>query len=739
MKTAVRSPSMHIEPLEDRTVPATLLLGDFVQADGTHTQDFFGQDVAIFGDYAVVGALRDDSMGANAGAAYVYHRVGDTWFEQAKLTAPDAAAQDFFGVSVAISGDRIVVGSIFDDPKGNNSGSAYVFRRDGENWTYEAKITAKDGSANDWFGVDVAIDGDTIVVGASMAGPTAFTPGAAYVYHHDGTKWKQVAKLTASDGADDDFFGNSVSISGNTIVVGTPWKDRTGSNHGAAYVYQGAVASWTEIAKLTAVDGAADDEFGSSVSVDGDTIVVGAPKHDVTGVGFDAGQTYVFARSGGIWTLDTTLTASDASEGAQFGYSVSVSESDLLIGARYDAELGVDAGAAYLFSKAGGAWAEVNKLLAANGGEGALFGWSVAVAGDYYFVGSPNAGSSANGLAYYAPLRLPTIVDNGATVPQGESVTINVSDLAVTVPGRSASEIIYTVLKTPVNGTLLLNGVALTAGDQFSQADIDAGRLTYLHDGSETSSDAFDFEVFNTSGNELFQGTFSISVILVPPAPPGPDQEPVTPITLLFAPSAALLTRPELGLAFRPPFPDDLFFFDPSLGPIEPSRRNFTGEQALLQAAAVAARTEESVLHGLPSGFMNSIGRVVDGVFWPSAILRALQTGVQEGVKEEAAPEAAPNEGNPGQAFHDPRANDRMALDVVFTSAGLTSSQNMIHAESESTGDLDDLFAEMANADSVSGLAFAALAFPAVLRLEPKQTSHRDSRRTDAHWSHLEI
>lgn len=740
MKSAVRSKSMQIEPLEDRTVPATFLLGDFVQADGSNTDDFFGQEVSIFGDYAVVGAPRDDASGNNSGAAYVYHRVGDTWVQQAKLTAPDAAAADFFGISVVIHQDRVVVGSIFDDTKkGSNSGSAYVFRRDGETWTFEAKLMAADGTSNDWFGTDVAMHGETIVVGASMAGATSFTPGAAYVYQFNGSTWAQVAKLTASDGGDDDFFGTGVSISGDTIVVGAPWKDEAGNNSGAVYVYQGSMASWTEVAKLTAFDGAADDEFGTSVSIDGDVLVVGAPKHSVAGVGGQAGQAYVFQRTGGVWTLDTTLTASDAAEGAQFGYAVSVSGNDLLIGARLDFELAVHAGAAYLFSQSSGSWIEEAKFLADNGGEGAFFGWSVAVAGDHFFIGSPGAGAMSNGFAYYAALRLPNIVDTGAVVTQGQAVTITSADLSVTVEGRSASEIIFTLVSLPQNGTLRLDGVVLNAGDQFTQADIDAGRLVYQHDGTETTSDSFQFVVFNSADNLLFEGSFGISVTLVPPPPPGPDGEPVAPITLLFAPSAALLTRVEPGLAFDPPVPDERYFFDPSLGPAEPSRRIFTGDQALAQAAAVAARTEESVLHGLPAEFLNSVGRIVDSLFWPGAILRSVQKGFQGEGGDENKPAETNKEGNPGQSFRQQRTDDRQARDDVFSSTVESASQHLADLETETTGDPDDFFSEMISVEAVSSLACAALAFPVILPPATHGDGARSQKRSMGHWSHLEI
>ena len=178
--------------------------------------DWFGRYVAVSGATVVVGAPNDDDNGSNSGSAYVFVRSGISWSQQAKLTASDAAAFDFFGVSVAISGDTAVVGANFDDGKGVDSGSAYVFVRSGTTWTEQAKLTASDAAALDQFGIEVSISGDTAVVGAFSDDDSGSRSGSAYVFVHSGATWTEQAKLTASDAAIDDRFGRSVSVSGDT-------------------------------------------------------------------------------------------------------------------------------------------------------------------------------------------------------------------------------------------------------------------------------------------------------------------------------------------------------------------------------------------------------------------------------------------------------------------------------------------------------------------------------------------
>ena len=312
--------------------------------------DWFGRYVAVSGATVVVGAPNDDDNGSNSGSAYVFVRSGISWSQQAKLTASDAAAFDFFGVSVAISGDTAVVGANFDDGKGVDSGSAYVFVRSGTTWTEQAKLTASDAAALDQFGIEVSISGDTAVVGAFSDDDSGSRSGSAYVFVHSGATWTEQAKLTASDAAIDDRFGRSVSVSGDTAVVGAVGDDDDGQNSGSAYVFVRSGTTWTEQAKLTASDAATFDIFGISVSISGDTALVAAWLHDDNFI--LSGAAYMFVRSGTTWTEQAKLPASDPAANDRFGVSVSISGETAVVGAYLNDDTGSDSGSAYVFEPA---------------------------------------------------------------------------------------------------------------------------------------------------------------------------------------------------------------------------------------------------------------------------------------------------------------------------------------------------------------------------------------------------
>ena len=290
----------------------------------------FGCSVAVSGDTAVVGAWGDDS---NSGAAYVFTRSASVWTQQQKLTAGAASDLANFGASVALSGDTAIVGA----PGDSFIGAAYVFTRSGTVWTRLQRLTAGDGAEG--FARSVAVDGGTAVVGAwSTDYLTSATTGAAYVYTCSSTGWSEQQKLTASDAAADDVFGFSVAVSGDTVAVGALYAD---SYAGAAYVFTRSGTAWSEQQKLTASDGAVGDDFGISVALSGDTVVVGAYLDDTS-----AGAAYVFARSGSAWSEQQKLTASDCAADDHFGVSVALSGDTAVIGAE-----GVDSqrGAAYVF------------------------------------------------------------------------------------------------------------------------------------------------------------------------------------------------------------------------------------------------------------------------------------------------------------------------------------------------------------------------------------------------------
>ena len=270
-------------------------------ASGTGGQ--FGRSVAVSDDTVVVGAI---SEAANAGAAYIFQRDeggADNWGEVKRITASDAEATDQFGGTAAISGDTAVVGAHAEDAAGSSAGAAYVFQRNvggTDNWGEVKKLTASDAQAGDFFGISVAISGETGVVGAFAEDAGGASAGAAYVFQRDqgGTdNWGEVVKLSASDAEAGDGFGRRLAFSGNTAVVGAPGEGTGGENAGAAYAFQrdaGGQDNWGEVIKLTASDADGDDLFGWGVAVDGDTTVVGARTEDFGAFEPGVGAAYVF-------------------------------------------------------------------------------------------------------------------------------------------------------------------------------------------------------------------------------------------------------------------------------------------------------------------------------------------------------------------------------------------------------------------------------------------------------------
>ncbi|MCK5052305.1 MAG: T9SS type A sorting domain-containing protein [Candidatus Cloacimonetes bacterium] len=245
-------------------------------SDGGYTNRF-GYSVFISGDFAVMGAPFDSENGIYfCGSTYIYHYNGSSWSEQAKLLASDSANHDRFGYSVSISGNFAVIGAYEDDDNGTDSGSAYIYHFNGSSWSEQAKLLASDGSAEDHFGNSVSIFGDYAVIGAYEDNVNGTNDGSAYIYYYDGSSWSEHVKLFASDGEVGDHFGNSVSISGDYTVIGAYGDNDYGSESGSAYLFYNDGSNWSEHMKLTASDGATLDYFGNSVCISGDYAVIGA-------------------------------------------------------------------------------------------------------------------------------------------------------------------------------------------------------------------------------------------------------------------------------------------------------------------------------------------------------------------------------------------------------------------------------------------------------------------------------
>ena len=298
--------------------------GNRVSASDATFQGYFGNSVSVSGNRAIVGAI---GMRRGAGAAYIYESSSSGWTQAVKLSLGDGVDGDFFGRSVAISGDIAVVGAPNHGhlTDGVSTGKAYVYERDSSgSWSRTGVLAPSDGGDRDFFGGSVAVSGSTVVVGAQNEGETYF--GAVYVYGKNSSGvWSQDQKLVAGDRDRYDNFGRSVAISGDTLVVGA---NEIVYGAGSAYVFRKSASSWTQAAKLTASDGAHRDYFGQSVAISGDTLLVGASRNS-DGVG----AVYVYGKnSSGVWSQDQKLVASDRPPGNRFGYSVAISGDRAIVG-----------------------------------------------------------------------------------------------------------------------------------------------------------------------------------------------------------------------------------------------------------------------------------------------------------------------------------------------------------------------------------------------------------------------
>lgn len=290
---------------------------------------WFGRSVALDGDTVLVGA---PYAGTAQGAAYAFARSGDTFGLQKKLTRSDPQPDSGFGFALDVSGDRIAIGAIDDEDGGLRSGALYAFRKEGTTWVEEQKLSATDPAADRQFGAAVDVDDTRLIVGAPGTGSSPTTlAGTAYVFERAGTTWTG-QKLLIPDGVVGDRFGDSVAVDGDTIVVGAPGDEST--TVGAAYVFQKNGASFELVQTLAPTDGEAGDYFGGAVDVDGDRLLVAAYRDD--GVGEDSGSVYVFVRDAGTWSEKQKLVPSDAAALDLFGVSVSLDGTSATIGgARY--------------------------------------------------------------------------------------------------------------------------------------------------------------------------------------------------------------------------------------------------------------------------------------------------------------------------------------------------------------------------------------------------------------------
>lgn len=351
-------------------------------ASDARDRDRFGISVSLSGDVAAMGCL--------CGSVSMFRFNGTSWIEEQKLIAFDENLQVDLGSSISVSGDTVIVGaSLADCTVGINCGAAYVYRFNGTRWIQEQKLTASDSQPFDRLGGAVNVNGNTALVGQSRANCAGGNNCAAvYIFRFNGTSWVEVQKLTTPDAFQGGQFGGPISQSGNTIVMGASQDScATGIFCGSAFIYGFNGTQWVEQQKLTAADAMQGDDFGHSVSVSGNTILVGAPGAGCP-AGNNCGSSYVFRFNGSSWIEEQKLTVSDADDN-RFGISVSVSGNMAVVGAFLDdCTAGIECGSAYLFWYNGIRWVEVQKLTASDAGWINAFGISISMSRDRAMVGA---------------------------------------------------------------------------------------------------------------------------------------------------------------------------------------------------------------------------------------------------------------------------------------------------------------------------------------------------------------
>lgn len=349
--------------------------------------DVLGYSVAVSNDYILVGAPLTDGADENTGVAYVYRRVGVTWSEKSKLESPDANLNDSFGSTVAIGEDYLAVGAPLDDEAVLNGGAVYVYRRSGSSWMFDAKLMALDAEEDDELGTSLAIEGNYLIAGARLD-DNGLSSGGAYVFFRDAVGWVQQQKLTASDAAAGDDFGASVDISGDSVVVGAPGDNVAASDSGSAYVFVRSGTTWTEQQRVSASDGTDGNELGRSVSISGEYVVAGSRLADFGGFN-NAGAAYVFKRTNTTWDQQAKLMAADADDEDVFGVSVSIDGGFVVIGSMQDDDGGNNSGSAYMFRRNGTTWLQASKLTAVDDASGDQLGFIVALHGGWAVAGAP--------------------------------------------------------------------------------------------------------------------------------------------------------------------------------------------------------------------------------------------------------------------------------------------------------------------------------------------------------------
>jgi trimeric autotransporter adhesin len=401
----------------------------YLKAGRSDRVDCFGSDLAVWGDTIVVGSVFEDSAAAgidgdqsnnektDSGAAYVFVRSGDSWVQQAFLKSDAPAENEFFGVSVALWGDTVAVGASRASPWSNTEpgqGRVHVFTRDADRWQRQAILTAPDGADGDLFGFGLGLEGDRLIVGAPYEGRESRRSGATYVFERSAGAWGSPIKLKAENPVADESFGWAIAVEADTLAIGASHIDQLSESTpgtGAAYVFARDASGWRQKQRLQPPEPVDGDTFGWSLALYGQKLAIGAPRADLVRA-TPHGEAHLFELADDRWNLVRTLEAAEPFPSDYFGSAMALYEGGLLIGASGDpigsrgfegADRGgttVAAGAVYMFGLQSDGWTRTTYFKASNSRRGVRFGEHVAIYGDTIAVsatGEDSPGMGVNG------------------------------------------------------------------------------------------------------------------------------------------------------------------------------------------------------------------------------------------------------------------------------------------------------------------------------------------------------
>ncbi|MBB5206869.1 InlB B-repeat-containing protein [Chiayiivirga flava] len=450
----------------------TWVLRERLRADVPSSSSMFGRAVALSGDAALIAAPSAfGPAGTESGIVHAYAvDAADAFSPSTQIDSGTGPANDFFARSVAIDGNTAVVGVELDDTSdAPNAGAAYVFVHDGAVWTLEARLQAPAGTRGAWFGSDVAVDGDTLVVGERARGTLA---GAAYVYRRNNGVWSLQQTLRATPVGAYEMFGTSVALQADRVVIGAPGVAST--PFGRAYVFERVADVWQQQAVLRASDETSANRFGSDVALDGETVLVGALLADSPGMA-DTGAAYVFERDDGQWPQRARLAANDAKAGDLLGSGVALRGDEALLGALSAGPVGQRSGAGYLFRRSGGVWVQQQRLSVASAPDGASVGRDVALGPHLLALGAtrdPYSEQTPPGAVYlfgrdgeaFAPIGTLQPTDSRVRDGYGNAVALDGQTLLIGAPGSASADGTYPragaawLHRLPVRVTIVANG-----------------------------------------------------------------------------------------------------------------------------------------------------------------------------------------------------------------------------------------------------------------------------------------